>query len=287
MTQLRSRNRAAAAASIRRTTTVVLLAGLCVGWSAETVRHVAWSAVEFFPGDLERHVRRHHKRFDAGIRRGLDAPPSWRAATPGNLVFALEEQVSTCATGLREPIPLADLVEELGVLAVRVLDASDPLAVAHDDPREPAYAEAYQAYVDSIRDRVRLVFYGQNEDLIYHRQVGLAVSEALQRGRSLYPYVGQEFYRTGQLRDWRTIDDRSVAFGVAAISLSRGLTDLANFASYVWYYGGGQVPTPRPTPVGHVGPTVTLTLEGGFPDRDRPARGAPAMPKGSLVLPPP
>jgi hypothetical protein len=243
--------------------------------------------VEFFPGDLQRQVRLHHKRYDAGIQRGLQAPPSWRATTPGSLTMALEDQVRVCATGLRQPVPLADLVEEIGVLAVRVLDAADPLAVSHEDPREPSYAGAYQAYVDSVRPRVRLVFYGQDEALIYQRAVSSAVSGAVQRGRALYPYVGQEFFRTGELRDWRNIDDRSVAFGVAAISLSRGLTDLANFASYVWYYGGGQVPTPRPTPLGHVGPTVTLSLDGGFPDRDRPTRGAPAMPKGSLVLPPP
>ena len=287
MTRSGSRRRGAVATSIRRTAAILFLAGLSIGWSAETVRHVAWSAVDFFPGDLQRHVRRHHKRFDAGIRRGLEAPPSWRAAAPGSLGLALEEQVRVCATRLRKPVPLDELVEEIGVLAVRVLDAADPLAVSHEDPREPAYAGAYQAYVDSVRPRVRLVFYGQNEDLIYRRAVNSAVSEAFARGRTLYPYVGQEFFRTGELRDWRTIDDRSVAFGVAAISLSRGLTDLANFASYVWYYGGGQVPTPRPTPLGHVGPTVTLTLDGGFPDRDRPTRGAPAMPSGSLVLPPP
>jgi hypothetical protein len=266
---------------------VLLLAGLCVGWSSETIEYVAWSAVEFFPDDLERQVRRHHKRFDAGIKRGLEAPPSWRAASPGSLDAAIRAQVELCANALRKPVPLDDLVEELGVLAVRVLDASDPLAVSHGDPREPAYAGSYQDYVDSVRGRVRLVYYGQDHDLIYGRDVGSSVDTAIERSQSLYPYVGQEFYRTGTLRDWRGFDDRSVAFGVAAISLSRGLTDLANFAAYVWRSGGGQVPTPRPTPTGHVGPTVTLALEGGFPDRGKPGRGAPAMPKGSLTLPPP
>ena len=74
---------------------------------------------------------------------------------------------------------------------------------------------------------------------------------------------------------------------MAAISMSRGLTDLANFVSFVWRSGGGQVPTPRPTPFGHVGPTVTLSLDGGFLDREMRDSGAPAMPKGSLTLPPP
>jgi hypothetical protein len=179
------------------------------------------------------------------------------------------------------------LVEEIGVLAVRVLDASDPLAVQHWDPREPRYAAAYMEYVDTLHDRMRLVYYGQDPGLIYDRDVEGAVTQVMSRTGELYPRVGEEFFRTGQLRDWRTLDDRSVAFGVAAISLSWALTDLANFTSYVWHYGGGQIPTPRPTPVGHVGPTVTLPLEGGFPERDLPGRGAPAMPPSRIQLPPP
>jgi hypothetical protein len=184
-------------------------------------------------------------------------------------------------------VPLDDLVEEIGVLAVRVLDASDPLAVAHGDPEEPRYAAAYQEYVGTIRDRVRLVYYGQDEGLIFGHDVSSAVVSSLARSVEMYPYVGEEFFRTGELRDWRVFDDRSVAFGVAAISLSWGLTDLANLTSYVWHYGGGLVPTPRPTPSGHVGPTITLPLTGGFPDRDRPGRGAPALPPKKIELPPP
>lgn len=266
---------------------VALAAALSIGWSGTTTRWVAWKAVGFFPPDLRRHVRLHEDRFEAGIRRGLASPPAWRAASPGKLEAALEGQVLHCAAALRKPVPLADLVEELGVLAVRVLDANDPLAVVHDDALEPTYAGSYERYVDAVRDRLRLVYYGQDADLVHAGRVRAAIGEILARSRSLYPYLGDEFYRTGSLRDWREIDDRSVAFGVAGVSLSRGLTDLANMAAYVWGAGGGLVPTPRPTPTGHVGPTVTLTLEGGFPEHRRPGRGEPVLPQKKLVLPPP
>jgi hypothetical protein len=110
----------------------------------------------------------------------------------------------------------------------------------------------------------------------------------LARSESLYPFVGEEFFRTGELRDWRTLDDRSVTFGVAGVSLSRALTDFANLVAFIWHRGGGQIPTPLPTPLGHVGPTITKArLDGGFPDRDGPGRGAPAMPKRRINLPPP
>lgn len=261
---------------------------LCSGWSGTTVRHVAWSAVEFFPPDLARQVRQHHRRYDEGIRRGLAAPPSWRAGSPGNLREALVEQSLRCRDALLRPVPLEDLVEEVGVLAVRVLDANDPLAVAHDDPREPLFAAAYQSYADSVRGRVRLVYYGRDPFLAPTGGVAPAVDAILARSRSLYPFIGEEFYRDGSLRDWRAFDDRSVAFGVAAVSLARATTDLANFAQWIWRSGGGLLPPPPPTPLGHVGPTITVPLGGGFPDRERPSRGRPAMPGGSaLTLPPP
>jgi hypothetical protein len=263
-------------------------AAVCIGWGGDTARHVAWTAVDFFPPDFARQVRKHHKRFDAGIARGLTVPPAWRAGPPGSLPQALDAQIRRCAADLRKPVPLDDLVEEVGVLAVLVLDANDPLAVIHDDEREAEYSNAYRSYVDSILDRLRLVYYGQDRTLIKNGALEPTIHAALTRSGSLYPFVGEEFYRTGELRDWRTLDDRSVTFGVAGVSLSRALTDLANLVALIWHRGGGQVPTPIPTPFGHVGPTITKSLlEGGFPERDEPGRGAPAMPKSSINLPPP
>lgn len=271
--------------------TVVALvsAALSVAWSGPTTRHVAWSAVEFLPPDLAALVRLNHRRFDAGIGRGLASDSAWRAGYPGKLSQALEAEAEKCARDLRVPIPLDDLVENLGVLAVRVLDANDPLAVAHDDPREGLYAAEYSRYVESILDRVRLVYYGPDSGLTTSSGASATISNAMLRSRGLYVHVGAEFFRTGNLRSATAFDDRSLAFGVAGVALSRGLTDFANLGSWIWRGGGGLVPKPRPTPRGHIGPTVTVApkLDGGFEANKRPKNGAPAMPGGSLALPPP
>jgi hypothetical protein len=276
--------------TIRRAADLLAVVGLAVlsgGWSGTTIRHVAWRAVDFFPPDLAQQVRRNHRRYDAGIRRGLSAPPAWRAGEPGSLEAALLDQAKRCRDDLLRPIPLDDLVEELGVLAVRILDANDPLAVAHGDPREPDYAGAYQQYTDAVRGRLRLVYYGRDIDLTGTGGLHSAVSAIIARSRTLYPFVGDEFFRGGQLRDWHTFDDRSVAFGVAAVALSRGMSDLANFCQWIWRSGGGLVPPPPPTPAGHVGPTITVMLGGGFPERDKPNAGQSALPRRNLSLPPP
>ena len=123
---------------------LMLLAAIAsIGWGGATARHVAGTAVDFFPPDFARQVRKHHKRFDAGIARGLAAPPAWRAGPPGSLPQALDAQVRRCAADLRKPVPLEDLVEEVGVLAVLVLYANDPLAVVHDDEKPDKAFEMY------------------------------------------------------------------------------------------------------------------------------------------------
>ncbi len=258
----------------------VALALVSVAWGGSVVREVAWRAVAFYPEDLARQVWRHHRRYDAGVERGL-------AAAGGEPGEALAAQLERCVRALRTPVPLADLVEELGVLATRTCAANDPLAVSDGDPMEPRYAAAWEAYVISALPRLRLVYYGPSELLLEREDPRAFVAAVLARSRRLYPYVGQELVRDGRVRDWRTVDDRSVAFGTAGVALSHALTDLANLATYVWVRGGGLPPTPRPTPRGHVGPTVTVTLGGGFPERERPGRGAPAMPPARLRLPTP
>ncbi len=269
---------------------LVALALVNLGWSSETISRVAWTSVSFLPQDLAEEVRENHRRFDAGIRKGSEAPEDWRTGTPGHLEEALVQTALSCRRDLRRPVPLGDLVEELGILSVLAVQANDPLAVADGDPREPHYAESYQHYAFSILDRARVVYYGW-DPVLNRGEVGVSslAAAAFARSRKYYPLIGQEFYRTGSLRNWRELDDRSIAFGVAGVSLSRGMTDFVNLCRWIWRSGGGLVPTPRPTPVGHHGPVIVPAprLDKGFEDLKKGHRGAPAMPKTSLSLPPP
>jgi len=271
--------------------TILLLAGILnIGWSSQTIRQVTWTSVDFLPSDLATEVREHHRRFDAGINRGMNAPPDWLEGPPGHLEEALIQIAHSCRTDLRKPIPLGDLVEELGILSVLALRANDPLAVSHADRRERLYRQAYSAYTFSILDRVRLVYYGPGGTSIGNSGYPEMVARsAMRRSREFYPFVGEEFYRGGALRNWREFDDRSIAFGVAAISLSHGMTDFINLCRWVWKQGGGQVVPPRPTPVGHKGPVIIPAprLKKGFEKIKKTRKGAPALPEKGLKLPPP
>jgi hypothetical protein len=58
----------------------------------------------------------------------------------------------------------------------------------------------------------------------------------------MYPRVGDEYRRIGYRNGTAGFDDRSTAFGVAAVSFSHAVSDLARVLRYVWLAGGGADP---------------------------------------------
>ena len=94
-----------------RVSALLGLALLNLGWSSETLSRVAWTSVSFLPPDLATEIRENHRRFDAGIRKGSEAPEDWRMGPPGHLREALMQTAISCKKDLRRPIPLEDLVD--------------------------------------------------------------------------------------------------------------------------------------------------------------------------------
>ena len=92
------------------------------------------------------------------------------------------------------------------------------------------------------RPRFAPVFYLGEPTVGSERDVRLLLLRALQRGRDFYPRVGDEYRRIGYGPGARGFDDRSTAFGVAAISFSHAITDVARVLRYVWMAGGGGDP---------------------------------------------
>jgi hypothetical protein len=89
------------------------------------------------------------------------------------------------------------------------------------------------------------VFYGQQWKLI--KGSTDEIDRFIERRRlemaPLAPIVRADLDRFGGPASWSVIDDRSSTFGAASVVLNHAASDLANLASWIWYHGGGLVPT--------------------------------------------
>src|SRR5690606_26320159 len=68
------------------------------------------------------------------------------------------------------------------------------------------------------------------------------IADGLARGRAAYPGIGAEYRRIGFGPGIRNFDDRSSAFGIAALSYSGAVTDAARLFRYIWIAAGGADP---------------------------------------------
>lgn len=214
-------------------------------WGPESQVTIAREAASLAPPDLQRQLEKHALRLAEGARapfQGTAPERHYRNRSGGSLDSAVMEEVRGAIAALRQPAPFEDVVYRLGVLGHYVADANNPLNAAGDDPEEARYFVDYLRYARSAEGRFALVFYAGEPMVETENDVRLLVLRALQRGRQLYPLVGAEYRRIGYGSGVARFDDRSTAFGVAAVSFSHAVSDLARVLRYVWLQGGGADP---------------------------------------------
>ena len=216
-------------------------------WSPSTQVSIARTAARLAPPDLARQIEHRSDRF----REGVLAPFSetaierhYRNRDRGALDATLADEVAAAIAALRQPAPFDEVVYRLGRVAHWVGDANNPLNAAGDDPAEGRYFADWLRYADSARPRFEPVFYLGEPTVGSDRDLRGLVLRALQRGRAFYPRVGDEYRRIGYAAGVHGFDDRSTAFGVAAVSYSHAISDLARVMRYIWLAGGGGDPRP-------------------------------------------
>lgn len=221
--------------------TLLLLAALderpAAAWTPETHVEIARQAATIAPPDLFRQIKKHEKRFVAGLQSEL-------ARTQSN--HATRKLLSTLAAGAGETVsaikshrPFEEIIFSLGRLAFFAADANNPLAHSAADPRERTYAADFERYVRSAFPRFPVVFYGEGRDVTSRRALDHLLTAIGDRGRELYPMIGREYRRVGKIDGVAEFDDRSTAFGVGSLTFSHAVSDLAAVYRYIWLEAGG------------------------------------------------
>jgi len=212
-------------------------------WTPATQLVIGREAAALAPPDLARQIHKHKKVFEEGLLAPFqDSDAGRHMKNPdgsGSLDRVLAAEVQAAIEEIRQHRPFEQVVRRLGVISHYMADANNPLAAAGTDAEEGRYFVDYLRYAESAEPRFPLVFYGAQAGLERQRDLGPLLNQALRRGRDLYPLVGREYRRIGFASGRGRFDDRSSAFGVASISFSHAVTDVAQALRYIWLVAGG------------------------------------------------
>lgn len=222
---------------------LVVLAGPATAWTDKTQLAIADYAASVAPIDLQGLLERHQLEF----RRGVVAPfrdgdPSRHVRNPngsGRVDQVIQKETEKVIRAIRQHYPFRDIVYQMGVVAHYVADANNPLNTADSDPHEKSYARDYLRYVEGAQARFAVVLIGYQRMIEEPEDLTQLLNRALDRGRLLYPAIGDEYRRVGAVNGRELFDDRSTAFGVGSVAFNHALSDIVGVLRYIWIRAGG------------------------------------------------
>lgn len=218
------------------------------GWSPASQRAIAADAALLAPPDLAGQLARHTREVARGAEEPFDEGVAEHHVAnedgSGTLPETLASEVEATVAALRAFRPMQEIARRLGRVSHWVADLNQPLNTSASDPEEGRYFRDFALYADSARPRFAVVLYENAAPVASAADLERLTQRALGRGRALYPTLGREYRRIGFASGRERFDDRSSAFGVAALTYSHAVSDAARVFRYIWLAGGGGDPRP-------------------------------------------
>lgn len=196
-------------------------------------------------GDREDQILEEARRFPPPLMQSLAADLSSGALRPETLE-ALDANASEAVTLLRQQ-RITEGVIRLGATLRIPADLSDPILAVGPEGYPAGVTREYYAFIEANLGKLPVTLADDKALLLSHREIPAYWQRLVGLSRQQSGVVRRELYRGGRVVDHRTIDFRSLVFGVAQISYSRAVTAIAATWLALWREARGDL-TRQPTP---------------------------------------
>jgi hypothetical protein len=225
-----------------RITFLLLLAFPLNAWTRVSDQRIAQKAARLAPPDMKLVMDRFQPEFDRGLERaeadeGSAAHHYFVLSREGKLRERIEQETRGIIKLLRSRESMTVVVEHLGIVAHLVADANNPFHTSDRDAFGSLARNDFEQYFERRLARFPTVFYGIDPNF----QLGNYLDKMVTRSSRFSPLMHEEYFRGGEPHTSVEFDDHSTAFGVASVSYSHAVTDLANLYYYIWREAGGDV----------------------------------------------
>ena len=237
-------------------------------WTPKVQEAIVRDSARLAPPGLAKQLRKHVDEMIAGAQEPSAAE---EARAGASLERALAREVEQAIESIRGHEPFAVIARRLGRVSHYASTLANPLVASDTDREEPRYFTDFQEYVESARPRLAVVVYEWEPPVTRAAEVDALSRAALRRGQLHYPLLGAEYRRIEYGSGARLFDDRSTAFGLAALAYSHAVTDSTRLYRYVWLAAGGN--DPRPV-FDEARERILVLEEGGVPAAAPPPEAA-------------
>jgi hypothetical protein len=232
------------------TVSAVLLAALASGsafaWTEAARRRMADDAMKLTPPSLNailEHYRSDlvHGMLDPSREEGSEEHRQRTEGGYGKAASLIASRAQQAITIIGQPGRLSLAVYAMGTAAHFVADVDFPLNTGESKAGDPIFYASYEAYVEKMLGRFPVVLdRAPSEELEEHRLEDFG-RHAAKRASLFLPPIRNAYTPDGKPRSVSAFDERSLPFGVASLSYSQSVNDIARVWVYIWSQAGGDL----------------------------------------------
>ncbi|HEV8335335.1 MAG TPA: hypothetical protein VGR67_02850 [Candidatus Polarisedimenticolia bacterium] len=159
----------------------------------------------------------------------------------GKAASLLAARAGQAVTIIGQPGRLSLAVYAMGSAAHYVADVDFPLNAGGGGGRDPIFYASYDRYVEKMLGRFPIVLDRKPlPELVDYRLEDFGKAAALRASHFIEP-IRNAYTPDGRPRSASAFDDRSLPFGVASLSFSQSVNDIARVWTSIWQQAGGDV----------------------------------------------
>lgn len=259
----------------------MLLAGALAppagAWTAPTRQRMVDDAIRMCPPSLATLLGKYRSDLIHGMMDPLagESGEEHRQHLPGtygSAASSIARHADQAVTIIGQPGRLRLAVYALGTAAHFTADVNFPLNCAGGGVGDPLFYQDYARYAESKMAHFPVVLDVKPSPSLAKDRVEDFGLDSARRSSGLAAHVRSAYTPAGKRVSTAAFDDKSLPFGVASLSYSQAVNDIARLWTHLWLRAGGDVsgqPFPMETDATNRKTTKKKSSKGA---RDVPAR---------------
>ena len=228
----------------------VLLAGALAtpagAWTGATRQRMVDDAIRMCPPSLATLLGKYRSDLIHGMMDPLadESAEEHRQHLPGSYGGAavrIARHAEQAVTIIGQPGRLRLAVYALGTAAHFTADVNFPLNCAAGGVGDPLFYKDYARYAESMLGRFPVVLDEKPSPSLAKDRIEEFGLASAQRASAFVDHVRSAYTPAGKRISAAAFDERSLPFGVASLSYSQAVNDIARLWTHLWLRAGGDV----------------------------------------------
>jgi len=207
-------------------------------------QEVVMKAFVLMPKALRNVLKLHMQDLIAGAvesASNLNSEDHFLYKNYGKANFRIKQISDKIVYDIYHHVPFNIIAREFGYIAHYVTDLNNPLHSAGQDVKSKLCQREFNKFMINNLEKFPFVFYGYSSKNLEKNDIYAFTDSIVERSSMLREQLLEKMYNGGKVIPAEKFDEKSIVFGVAAISFQHSVSNTAQLWYHIWKNAHGDM----------------------------------------------